>query len=275
MREGERVGDIQTRDDDETTMTEKTTEKLLQARFEAKHVGAAIAHYQKAVEEFQLGHWENSIAKGGKFTEAVLKALWAHVGKTVASGKGFKAGAVIDGLPHAGTFDETVRVTMPRACRLIYDVASNRGGRHDAGEIDPNAMDANLIVNTSSWVLAEMLRYSQKGVLDLDSVAGRIASLTQRKFPFMEDVDGRSYFSLKGLSARDVALLVLWRIHPGRIGKKELIAAAQRHGNSKANAEMGVSRLKGVVDDDGTGNLKLLMSGIEQAEKLIAAKRKS
>lgn len=256
-------------------MTEKTTEQLLQARFEVKYVTAAIAHYRKAVEEFQLGHWENSIAKVGKFTEAVLKALWAHVGKTVASGKEFKAGAVIDGLPHAGTYDETVRLTMPRACRLVYDVASNRGGRHDAGEVDPNQMDATLVVNTSSWILAEMLRYSQKGLLDTELVASRIASLNERKFPFMEDVDGRSYFSLKGLSARDVALLALWKIHPARMSKKELIAAAQRHGNSKANAEMGVSRLKGVVDDDGNGNLKLLMSGIEQAEKVIAAKRKS
>jgi hypothetical protein len=257
-------------------MAEKTTEELLQASFDVKYVVAAVSHYQKAVEKFQLADWETCIAKGGKFAEAILKALWAHAGETVPPGKGFKAGAVIDGLAKKpGTHDDSVRLTMPRACRLIYEVASNRGGRHDAGEIDPNQMDATLAVNTSSWVLAEMLRYSQKGLLNIKLVSERIVGLNQRKLPFIEDIDGRIYFSLKGLSARDVALLTLWKIHPGRINRKELIAAVQRHSNSKANAEKGVLRIKGLVDDDGSANLRLLVSAIGQAEELIAQKEKN
>jgi hypothetical protein len=257
-------------------MAENALAKLISAKFAPKHVDAMVNHYQKTVEEFQLGKWENSIAKGGKFIEAVLKALWSHVGEAVPTGKGFKAGAIIDGLGNKpGTVDDTVRLTMPRACRLVYDVASNRGGRHDAGEVDPNQMDASLVVSTCSWLLAEMLRFSQKGSIDLNTVAGMVASLNQRKFPFMEDIDGRVYFSLKGLSARDVVLLTLWRIHPGRISRKELVAAAKRHGNSEANAAVGMSRLKKIVDDDGHGNLRLLVRGIQEAEALIASRHKA
>jgi hypothetical protein len=255
-------------------MKEKTLSGLAAARFAPKYVNSAVGHYQNTVQEFQLGKWENSIAKGGKFVEAVLKALWSHVGESVPSGKRFKAGAIIDALSNKpGTLDDTVRLTMPRACRLVYDVASNRGGRHDTGEVDPNEMDASMVVATCSWILAEMLRFSQKGIMEMNTVAELIASLNQRKFPFTEEIDGRIYFSLKGLSARDVVLLTLWRIHPRRMSREELIAAARRHGNSKANAAVGVSRLCRVVDDDGHGNLRLLISGIQQAESLIASKR--
>src|SRR5271156_4342610 len=113
-------------------MAEKVLAKLVSAAFAAKHVDAAVSHYQKCVDEFQLGNWEDSIAKGGKFVEAALKALWSHVGEAVPVGKAFKAGAIIDGLSKKpAAVDDTIRLTMPRACRLVYDVASNRGGRHD------------------------------------------------------------------------------------------------------------------------------------------------
>ena len=257
-------------------MAEHVLAKLVGAKFALKYVDAAVGHYQKTVEEFQLGEWEHSITKSGKFIEAILKALWSFVGEAVPTGKAFKAGAIIDGLTNKpGMIDDSVRLTIPRACRLVYDVASNRGGRHDAGEIDPNQMDASLVVGTCSWILAEMLRFSQKGAIDLNTVVELVANLNQRKFPFTEDIDGRHYFSLPGLSARDVVLLTLWRIHPRRMSKKELIASAKRHGNSEPNAAVGISRLYKLVDDDGKGNLRLLVSGIQEAEALIASKRKA
>jgi len=256
-------------------MAKAELEQLLAGKFAAKHVKAAVGHYEKAVEEFQLGEWENTIAKCGKFTEAVLKVLWDHVGEVPPSGKDFKAGAIIDGLAQkpAAHHAETVRLTIPRGCRLVYDVASNRGGRHDPGEINPNQMDATLVVSTCSWILGELVRYSQKNAADLQAATEMVASINERKLPFSEEIDGRLYFSLKGLSGRDVVLLTLWKIHPRRMGKKELIAAAKRHGNSEANAAVGISRLYKVVDDDGNGSLRLLMSGVKEAEALIASKK--
>lgn len=255
-------------------MAKEELAKLVGAKFAQKYVDSAVGHYQKAVDEFELGNWENSIAKGGKFTEAALKALWACVGEAVPTGKAFKAGSIIDGLGNKpAAIDDTLRLTMPRACRLVYDIASNRGGRHDAGEVDPNQMDASLVVSTCSWILAEMLRFSQKGTIDLTTVAELVASLNERKFPFTENIDGRHYFSLKGLSARDVELLTLWRIHPRRMSEDDLIATAKRHGNSEANAKVGLSRLRRMVDDDGNKNLRLLVSGIQEAAALIASRR--
>jgi hypothetical protein len=250
--------------------------KLVSKQFGTKYVNSAVSHHQGMVDEFQLSEWENSIAKGGKLVEAVLKALCDFVKEKVPTGKQFKAGAIIDMLGNKpATINDTVRLTIPRACRFVYDVASNRGGRHDAGELDPNEMDASVVVASASWILAELLRFSQKGAMAVSEVVELISSLNQRKFPFAEDIDGRLYFSLSGLSARDVELLTLWKIHPQRMSKDDLVAAAKRHGNSEANAKVGLSRLNKVVDDDGQGNLRLRLSGVQQAEELIKAKGKS
>jgi len=139
---------------------------LLKVVFTSRHVDAAVKHFQDAVEEFQLGKWDDASAKGGRFVEAVLKALWAYAGEVVPAGKDFKAGAIVDRLEQKskGSQPETIRLTIPRACRFAYEVASNRGARHDADEIDASEMDAQTVVSLCAWILAEMVRFSQKAV---------------------------------------------------------------------------------------------------------------
>ena len=137
-------------------------EALLKPTFAATHVTALVKHYDAMINEFQRGAWEECIGKSGKFVEATLKALWVHTGNALPAARAFKVDGVINQLPNAAGFDDTVRITIPRACRFVYDLASNRGARHDPAEVDPNSMDAHAVVATSSWILGELLRYAQK-----------------------------------------------------------------------------------------------------------------
>ena len=147
-------------------MDKQQIEALLASKFPRKHVSASVDHFSGIVSRFQSGDWVRCIAKAGKFTEATIKALAVHAGLTFPSGRKFSAGAVIDDLARVpgGTVDDTIRITIPRACRFVYDIASNRGARHDPDEVDPNEMDASAVVPTCSWILAESIRYSQKGL---------------------------------------------------------------------------------------------------------------
>jgi len=246
--------------------------QLLQPTFQARHVGAALRHFQEMTDEFQQSAWEETIGKGGKFVEAALKALHLHTGGTLPPPRQFKADRIMNALEQlaTGTFDDAIRLTIPRACRFVYDIASNRGARHDPTEVDPNEMDARAVVATVAWIFAEMLRYAQKGSADPDQVRDLVDGLTQRRYPLVEEVDGRVYFHVPGASARDVALLSLWHKHPGRMTREELVAALRRHGFGNANAQMAVTRIARLVDQDGQGRLKLLQPGILKAERLIA-----
>jgi hypothetical protein len=242
--------------------------QLLKARLPARHATAAVGHFRAAVLKYQERDWEVATAKAGKFVEAVLKALADHANVTPPKGRGFSVDAHINALAQAPGADDTVRLTIPRACRFIYDVASNRGARHDPAEIDPNEMDATTTLNLSAWVLAELLRYSQRGG-DLAETAALVGALMQRRYPFIEEVDGRVYFHVPHASARDIALLTLWRRHPRRVSRQDLVEAAERHGFKPKNANMGVTRLGQTVDDDGQGRLRLLVPGMREADRLI------
>jgi len=223
------------------------------------------------ITEFQQSAWEEAIGKGGKFAEAALKALYVHAGKTLPAARDFKAGKLMTELEQlpAGSLDDSIKLTIPRACRFTYDIASNRGARHDPGEVDPNEMDARAVAAGTSWILAEMLRYAQKGALDPARVRELVDGLTQRRYPLIEDVDGRVYFHVSKASARDVALLSLWHKHPGRMTEDELVAAVMRHHFKKGNAKMAVGRLGRLVDRDEQGRLRLLQPGLEEAENLL------
>ncbi len=248
-------------------------EQMLQPTFAARHVRAALKHFQAMTTEFQQGAWEEAIGKGGKFVEAALKAAYVHAGKTLPAAREFKAGRVMDELERmpAGSLDDAVRLTIPRACRFTYDIASNRGARHDPGDVDPNEMDARAVVAGTSWIAAEMLRYAQKGAIDPGRVRELVDGLTQRRYPLIEDVDGRVYFHVRGASARDVALLSLWHKHPGRMSEGDLVAAVVRHHFTEKNAKMAVSRLGGLVDRDEQGRLRLLQPGLREAEELVSS----
>jgi hypothetical protein len=92
----------------------------------------------------------------------------------------------------------------------------------------------------------------------------------QRRYPFIEEVDGRVYFHVPHASARDVALLTLWYRHPRRVARADLVAAIERHGFTNNNAQVAVTRMGRAVDDDGHDRLRLLFPGLEEAERLIA-----
>jgi hypothetical protein len=255
-------------------MAKKRIQELLVPPFPKKNISAALNHYTEIVSDFQACRWEDCLAMVGKLVEAVLKALYIHVGETPPTGRGFKADTIINGLANKpqGTYDDSIRLLIPRACRFIYDIVSNRGGRHDPDEVDPNEMDASVSVPICSWILAEMVRVSQKGTVDLEAAKVLVDSLTAKKYPYIEEIDGRDYYYFDGVSAPELALLALARHHPRRIAKQDLINTVRRNGFSLSNAKKGVQRISRLVDDNGNGQLRLLIPGLNKADDIMKTK---
>jgi hypothetical protein len=250
---------------------------LLTPTFPAKHVAAAVEHLAGATEAFGHSDWEPCIAKAGKFVEATLKAVGIHCSVPFETGRKFKADRLMNGLGNLpdGSFDDSLRLAVPRACRVVYDIASNRGARHDPNEINPNAMDASLVVPVCSWILAELIRFAQKGAVDPSEAAELVEALMERKYPAVEVVGDRIYLHAKKKSAADVILVALARRHPKRMSREELIAIAQSNGFSKNNANMAVIRVKKFVDRDEDEMMRLLGPGLRRAEDIMSKALKS
>ncbi len=241
----------------------------------ATHVDSLLRHFELAVDHFRSNEWEECAARAGKFVEATLKALAnvAHV--SPPSGRAFKVDAVVNILRQtaAGSIDDAVRIVIPRCCTFVCEIASNRGGRHDPNEVDPNEMDAAVAVANVSWILSEMIRFAQKGAVDLGEARQLVDSLTERKYPLIERVEGRLYFHKKKKSGVDVALVALATRHPARMSRQELIETVRRNGFKEHNARTAVNRIARLVDDDGGGRLRLLAPGRQKADGIIREAR--
>jgi hypothetical protein len=249
-------------------MPNRTADQMLRDKFVGtKHTDAAVRHFDRMVQDYHQSKWDDANAKAGKFVEAVLKALVCEAGETPAAGKLFKAVVFLDTMDKKTVLPDSLRLTIPRACRFVYEIASNRGARHDADEVEANEMDAKAALAMCSWILAEMISYSQKG-MDLDEARRVVESLMKRRYPFMEDIDGRLYVDIaKG--AREAALLILYGIYPKRMAADALVKQVMRHDYKRANAEMGVKRIRKFVDDDDNENLRLRNTGVRECEELI------
>src|SRR6266446_61478 len=236
-----------------------------------KHVDSLLKHFGKAIDHFRINEWEECSGRAGKFVEATLKALAQVANIAAPSGRTFKVGTVVNQLGQlgAGAIDDAVRLVIPRCCTFIYEIASNRGGRHDADEIDPNEMDATAAVANSSWVLAELIRYAQKGAVDMKQASELVRALSEKKIPLIEDVEGRFYLHKPKKSAPDVALVALNACYPGRMSKEELVATVRRNGFSEHNARVAVSRIMKLADADGNEQLRVLAPGRQKAEEIM------
>ena len=75
-------------------------------------------------------------------------------------------------------------------------------------------MDAIVVAQNIAWMLAEMIRLSHKGSATPDDAANAVEGLMEKRYPDIEDIDGRLYVNRDELSATDIALLLLERKYP-------------------------------------------------------------
>jgi|CXWL01.1.fsa_nt_gi hypothetical protein len=255
-------------------MSNKQARELLIHDFEPRHVDASLKHFKDARDKYWLEEWDAVALKAGKFVEAVTKALMVYCEKAIPASRKFKASGELKALENAqingSPAPDTIRIVIPKACIFIYEVVNNRGGRHDAGDIDANSMDAKTIIPLMSWVLAEMVRFCTKGG-DADSSMALIDELTNKAYPLFEEIDGRPYVNIEGLKAGEYALLLLYHAYPKRINRQGLVEAVKAHvknGKKKSTADTAVHRLKNIVDEQ-EGKWKLRGIGRQKAEELL------
>jgi len=168
--------------------------------------------FVEAKRRFHLGDFRPNAVEGGRFSEAALRILeWQTTGVyTLLSNPKFKADSVITSLGQlaAGSFPESVRLHLPRALRVIYDIRNKRNTAHLSDGIDPNIQDATVVVSVLDWVLAEFVRLFHS--VSASDAQQTIDALVRREVPMIQVFDGKPRV-LKTLSqAEHVLVLLYW-----------------------------------------------------------------
>jgi hypothetical protein len=185
---------------------------VLESTYEVALVRELLGAYEEAKRNYFLAGHRLSAVEGGRFCEAAYRILQSMTtGTFTPLGDSLdteKAARQLGALP-ARDFTKSVRIYLPRALRVVYDIRNNRDAAHLADGIDPNLQDATLVVSVLDWVLAEFVRLS--GV-DADVAQGLVASVVTRKYPVIQTFGDRPKVLRTDLRAGDVVLVLLYHV---------------------------------------------------------------
>ena len=204
-----------------------------------------LAAHAEAKENFYLGGLRLSAVEGGRFCEAAFRIL-EHVtaGTFTALGTQIDTERVITvlgKLPRTSAVD-SIRLHIPRALRMVYDIRNKRDAAHLADGIDPNLQDAVLVISVLDWVLAELIRLYHK--VTPNEATDIVDQIVTRMAPAVQDFDGFLKVLKPSLGAGDYVLLLLYQRGPQGAELVELRNWVRP--KMRANLQRTVDRL---VDD--------------------------
>ncbi|MGB1583373.1 MAG: hypothetical protein ACPHCI_06255, partial [Solirubrobacterales bacterium] len=116
--------------------------------------------YSNVLEHVRLGEWDDAQVDGGRYAEILLRVIqWKRGGKySPIGGKGRPNRKDIVGKARSDTsLDDSYRLQIPQAAEMLLDFRNNRNSAH-VGDLDPNQIDANLVLSLVKWTLAEIVR---------------------------------------------------------------------------------------------------------------------
>jgi hypothetical protein len=109
---------------------------------------------------------------------------------------------------------ESIRLHIPRALAAVYNVRNRRDVGHIAADVDANSMDAEYLVATCNWILAEFVRLFHG--CSPEEAQGYVEAIVKRRVPLVQ-IFGETPFVLRpGLRVKDEILLLLY--HQGQLG---------------------------------------------------------
>ena len=233
-----------------------------------------LAEFDKMMRNYRERRWEPSELDGAKFCEVtytVIKGFADGRYPSLASKPRDFLGAckkLESGDPN--TTPHSFRILIPRLLPGLYDIRNNRGVGHVGGDVDPNHMDATLIVQAASWILAELIRtYHSVTIEEAQHVVDR---LVDRIIPVLWELpDGKVRVLKPSLAMRERMLVILYNIYPHPIAEAELVQGVE-HSNASVFRRDVLRRAhkKALIDyDDKARVIRLSPLGVREVEEQI------
>lgn len=199
---------------------------LVAGGLDAKLVDELLDAYDEAKRNFHLGGLRLNAVEGGRFCEAVFRLMQQTAfSRFDRLGKQLDTQRLIRDLEAATGKPDSIRLHIPRALRVVYDVRSKRDAVHLADGIDPSLQDATMVVSMLDWVMAELVRLYHD--VEPDEAQQMVESLVTRSVPVVQDFDGFLKVLRPDLSARDHCLVLLYQRGAQGVSFEELRAWAR------------------------------------------------
>ena len=232
-----------------------------------------LAALNEISTSFAAHRWEPSELNGGKLCEAAYTILRSHVDGTWAA-KPTKPRDMVAACrdfekTDKSKFRQSIRITTPRLLMALYEIRNNRGVGHAGSEVDPNHMDATLVLTGAKWVVAELVRIFH-GVSTADATAV-VDALVERAVPSVWAVGSTRRVLVPGMSMKDQTLLLLYG-PAGWVTEADLVRDVEHSNPSIYRRDVLVRAHKDrLIEYEASGRrAHITPLGIEYVEKNLA-----
>ncbi len=167
--------------------------------------------FNNITTNFRERKWEPSELNGGKLCEVIYSILDGYVAgtfppKATKPPNMYNACQLLSNAPT--TFPRSVRIHIPRILISLYEVRNNRGVGHIGGDVDPNQMDATLVLYTSKWLMAELIRIFHD--VDVNTATLAVEGLIEKEVPTIWQVKNKKRVLNSKLTMKEKTLLLLF-----------------------------------------------------------------
>lgn len=192
-------------------MTRSDIQTILEATYPQELVVSLMTSYENAISEYKKCHWQYFGNEIGQFIEVARRVIEYQVNGSYTpltdklSIFNEKVLAGFEG--NSTTISEAYRVVIPRILYAMYCLRNKRGMIHKS-HIDPNKMDATVLLGNTKWVLAELLRMAS--TLSFQETQEAIDSIMCRETSIIWDIGTSLRILDTKMSAKDKVLCLLY-----------------------------------------------------------------
>jgi hypothetical protein len=170
-----------------------------------------LAAFGEIVANFRARRWEPSELNGGKLCEVVYTVLNGYVSGSYPR-RAKKPRNMVDacnGLASApSSFPRSVRIGIPRVLIALYEIRNNRNVGHVGGDVDPNQMDATMVLSMARWVIAELVRVFHE--VSVEEATNVVEVLSTREVPLIWELGDIRRVQDTSLGTKQETLLLLY-----------------------------------------------------------------
>lgn len=177
-----------------------------------------VEEFNKLVRHYREGRWEPAELNGGKLCEIVYSILRGHVDNKFPP-RPSKPKNMVDAcraFENETSFPRSVRFQIPKMLISLYEVRNNRNVGHVGADVDPNHMDASVVLSMTQWIMAELVRIFHS--ISTEEATEVVNGLIERTIPLLWKIGDKVRILDPSMSAKDKSLALLY----GSIGPQDV-----------------------------------------------------
>jgi hypothetical protein len=226
--------------------------------------------FNEIVKNYRERRWEPAELNGGKLCEAVYTVALGRIDGTYAA-RSSKPRNILDAcraLEHRPWNERSVKIQIPRMIAALYEIRNNRGVGHAGGDVDPNHMDATVVLYMSKWLLAELIRVLHTA--STEEASALVEALVEREVELVW-----SSGDVKRVLAPKMTLkqkmLVLVASDSGDVKDTDLLRWIEHPDMARFRRDVlrPAHKAKLIEYAETSGIVKLLPPGVDEANKLL------